>query len=152
MTRKLRTRFDLLKPNVESVVTTKQSDQKTYHDQHVKQRYFSKGQLVMVKDFIAKKWIPGGIVDTTGPLSYSIEIENGRVICRHVDHIKSRSVITVNDTVEFDQFRTQSTVHSDPTSVVKQETVQERCYPLRSNRHPPLRYQPGLSHLTGEEM
>ena len=35
--RKLRTRFDLLKPNVESVVTTKQSDQKTYHDQHVKQ-------------------------------------------------------------------------------------------------------------------
>ena len=36
---------DLLKPNVESVVTTEQSDQKTYHDQHVKQRYFSKGQL-----------------------------------------------------------------------------------------------------------
>ena len=113
----------------------------------------------MVKDFIARKWIPGEIVDTTGPLSYSIEIKNGRVIRRHVDHIKSRSVITVNspsqtyshDTMEFDQFRTRSADHPESTSVVKQEHVQERRYPLRSNRHPPLRYQ-RLSHLTGEEM
>ena len=73
-------------------MTTKQSDQKTYHDQHVKQRHFSKGQLVMVKDFIVKKWLPREIVDITGPLSYSIEIENRRIIRRHVDHIKSRSV------------------------------------------------------------
>ena len=33
---KLRTRFDLLKPNIESVVTTKQSNQKTHHDKHDK--------------------------------------------------------------------------------------------------------------------
>ena len=37
--RKLHTRLDLLKPNIESVVTTKQSNQKTYHDEHVKQRH-----------------------------------------------------------------------------------------------------------------
>ena len=43
----------------------------------------------MVKDFIAQKWIPGEIVDVTGPLSYSIQIENGKIIRRHVDHIKS---------------------------------------------------------------
>ena len=41
----------------------------------------------MVKDLIAKKWIPEEIVDTIGPLSYSIEIENERIICRHVDQI-----------------------------------------------------------------
>ena len=70
-------RFDLLKPNIESVVNTKQSNQKTHHDIYVKQRHRVKGQLVMVKDFIVKKWIPGEIVNTTGPLSYSIRIENG---------------------------------------------------------------------------
>ena len=160
--RKLRTRFDLLKPNIESVINTKQSNQKTHHDKHVKQRHFSKGQLVMVKDFILKKWIPGKIVNTTGPLSHSIQIENGRIIRRHVDHIKSRLVITVkspsqpytNDTMEFDLFPTPSTDHFEPTPtpVVQQEPVQERRYPLRSSRHPPSRYQPGLSHLTGEEM
>ena len=86
--RKLRTRFDLLNPNIESVVKIKQSNQKTHHDKHVKQRHFSKGQLVMVKDFILMKWIPGKIVNTTGPLSYSIQIENERIICHHVDHCK----------------------------------------------------------------
>ena len=114
---KLCTRFDLLKPNIESVVNTKQSNQKTHYDKHIKQRHFAKGQLVMVKDFIVKKWIPGEIVNTTGSLSYSIQVENGRIIRRHVDHIKSRSVITVNspsqpytnDTMEFDLFPTHST-------------------------------------------
>ena len=50
----------------------------------------------MVKDLIAQKWIPGEIVDVTGPLSYSIQIENGKIIRQHVDHIKSHSVITVS--------------------------------------------------------
>ena len=71
---KLRMCFDLLKPNIESVVNTKQSNQKTHHDKHVKQRHFVKGELVIVKDFIVKKWIPGEIVNNTGPLSYSIQI------------------------------------------------------------------------------
>ena len=157
---KLCTRFDLLKPNIESVVNTKQSNQKTHYDKHVKQQHFVKGQLVMVKDFILKKWTPGEIVNTTGPLSYSIQIENGRIIHRHVDHIKFRSVITVNspsqpytnDTMEFDLFPTPSVDYFEPTPVVQQEPVQERRYPLRSSGHAPLRYQPGLLHLTGEEI
>ena len=56
--------------------------------------------------------------------------------------------------MELDLFPTPNTDHFEPTPtpVVQQEPVQERCYPLRSSRHPPSRYQPGLSHLTGEEM
>ena len=69
-----------------------------------------------VKEFIAQKWIPGEIMYTTEPLSYWIQIDNKRIICHHVDHIKSRSVITVNspsqpytnDTIEFDLFPTPS--------------------------------------------
>ena len=95
----------------------------------------------MVKDFILKKWIQGEIVNTTGPLPYSIQIENGRIIHCHVDHINSHSVITVhspsqsytNDTMEFDLFPTPSTDYFEPTPVVQQEPVQKRCYPLSSS-------------------
>ena len=114
----------------------------------------------MVRDFIAQKWIPGEIVDVTGPLSYSIHIENEKTIRLHVDHIKSHSVITINspsqpytkDTMEFDLFQTPSTDCSESTQVVQQEPVREHRYSLRASRHPPLHYQPGLLHLTGEEM
>ena len=87
-------------------------------------------------------------MNTTELLSYSIQIENRRIICRHVDHIKSHSVITVNslsqtytnDTMEFDQFPTPRADHFEPTPVVQQEPVQERSYPLRSSQHPPSQY------------
>ena len=57
--RKIRTRFDLLKPDTQSFVTSKQAQQKM----HYKSRQFSTGQPVMVKDFrSSRKWIPGMIV------------------------------------------------------------------------------------------
>ena len=121
---------------------------------------FLKGQLVIVKDFIAQKWIPGEIVGVTGPQSYSIQIENEKIIHWDVDHIKSRLVITVNspsqpytkDTMEFDLFPAPSTGSSEFMPVVQQEPVQECRYPLKPSQHPPLRCQLGLSYLTGEEM
>ena len=51
--RKIRTRFDLLKPNTERKVSDKQmkQKQKQQHDKHAKPRTFSVGQQVMLKDF-----------------------------------------------------------------------------------------------------
>ena len=45
--RKLRTRFDLLKLDLQSLVTTKQATQKKHHHQQWRLRQFSTGQLVM---------------------------------------------------------------------------------------------------------
>ena len=78
-------------------------------------------------------------MDITGPLSYSIQIKNGKVFCQNVDHIKFRSVITVNylsqpytkDTTEFDLFPTPTAVCSESTLVIQREPVQECHYPLR---------------------
>ena len=72
------------------------------------------------------------IVDVTGPLSYSILIENGKIIHRHVDYFKSCSVITVKsssqpstkETMEFHLFPTPSTGCSESTPVIQQEPVQ----------------------------
>ena len=41
--RKIQTQFDLLKPDVESFITSKQSQQKKYHDSHSKLRNFTLG-------------------------------------------------------------------------------------------------------------
>ena len=48
--RSICTRFDLLKPNLESSVAGKQAEQKSQHDKHACQRKFSIGEKVMVKN------------------------------------------------------------------------------------------------------
>ena len=45
------TRFDLLKPDLRSKVLSKQASQKLQRDQHSKTRSFTTGQAVMVRDF-----------------------------------------------------------------------------------------------------
>ena len=67
--RKVRTRFDLLKPDVQSIVSEKQSLQKKYHDQHSKIRRFSIGQFVMIRNFLSQlKWMPGKVKSQLGPV------------------------------------------------------------------------------------
>ena len=48
---KLRTRFDLLKPDTKGVVLPRQADQKQYHDRHVRQRCLFPRTPVMVWNF-----------------------------------------------------------------------------------------------------
>ncbi len=44
----------------------------------------------MIRNFLSKlKWIPGTIKGQQGPVSYEIELDDGRVMRRHVDHIIS---------------------------------------------------------------
>ena len=38
------------------------------------------------------EWVPGIIHSITGPLSYRVELGDGRVVRRHVDHVRSRHV------------------------------------------------------------
>lgn len=84
----LETMFDLLKPHLQSLVTTKQAAQKEHHDQHSKLRQFSAGQLVMVRDFhLQDKWLPGVVKYHSGPVSYDVELGNGRMVKRQVDHL-----------------------------------------------------------------
>ena len=84
--RKIQTRFDLLKSDVESFVTSKQSQQKKHHNSHSKLRNFTPGQLVMAKVFNScNKWVPGLIEECSGPLSYTVKLQDGKIIHRHAD-------------------------------------------------------------------
>ena len=87
--RKMRTKFDMLRPDIPGVVTSKQTIQKKYHDRHVRMRTFTPGQTVMARDYLSsKKWVPGVIVSRSGPLLYQIQLSDNRIIIRHPDQIR----------------------------------------------------------------
>ena len=107
MGRSLRTRWDLLKPSTDENVRRHQVTQKSLHDQHAWWRCMSIGDSVMVRYFSAgPNWVPGVVAQRLGPLTYLIDIFDGRLWKRHVDHIKkcgkfnNRSVDAAE--VEFD--------------------------------------------------
>ena len=105
--RKLRTRFDLMKPDIMGYVTLKQAQQKQYHDKHAKSRFFFPVTPVMVRNFQEpNKWIPGIILQKLGPVTYRVEIANGKILKQHIEHLilrrESSSVSTAPDTTQLD--------------------------------------------------
>ena len=95
MKRPLRTRLDLLRPSLSSRVLSRQADQKRLHDAHSKSREFEVGQSVLVRNLReGPKWLPGTIVEKTGPVSYRVEVSDQRWR-RHADQLLDHgSVVT----------------------------------------------------------
>ena len=89
--RRLRTRLNLVQPDVRQRVEAQQSSQKEQHDNTRTARQFAEGDKVLVKNFSpGPKWKKAHIESRTGPLSYTIKSEDGVVTRRHVDHILKR--------------------------------------------------------------
>ena len=83
MKRKLGTQLYWLYPNMADLVRSKQSKQKAAHDYHAKERTLDEGRAVYVKDLRYKKtWMPGTVVDKTGPVSARVQLDDGSVIRR----------------------------------------------------------------------
>ena len=93
MGRRPRSQLDLMQPNVATRVFSSQVRQKMGHDQGTKDRAFSTNDLVFVRNFSTSgnTWLPGTIVGSKGSLVYHIQLEDGRVVQRHIEHIHSRS-------------------------------------------------------------
>ena len=142
--RKLRTRLDLLKPDVEENVLTSQTGQAKSHDLHVKARIFHKGQPVWIKDFVTKKWVEGTIVEERGPYSFLVRTESGKSWHKNANQLRDRSQPLKDWTVS-------STPLSPPTSdpfvsgddLTSSETAPSAppapLYPQRVH-HPPDRF------------
>ena len=92
-----RSQLDLLKPELSTKVQLKQESQKRNHDIHTKGREFQIGDQVFVKEFPSgKDWLEGTITEVRGPLTYHVTLSDGRVIRRHVDHLRKRTSQTSN--------------------------------------------------------
>ena len=87
--RNLRTRLDLLLPNLSARVEQSQSRQKQGHDVHARDRAFTVGSKVFVRDFRGPtKWVIGTILNKFGTYSYSVLLDGaGILVRRHADHI-----------------------------------------------------------------
>ncbi|XP_019859677.1 PREDICTED: uncharacterized protein K02A2.6-like [Amphimedon queenslandica] len=127
MGRQLRTVLDLLYPDTEQTVRSKQ--EKAVGGR-VHTRRFKIGDLAYTKTPQEKVWLPVKITKVTGPLSYQVITEGGVVMRRHIDHLRSR-------------FEEQTSHHSDVTDWSfmgsSQEVEQEEQRPSVPPRSGPLR-------------
>ena len=80
MNRRLRSRFDRLFPDLQQHVQKKQAEQAASHNNSKPLRSFKVGDLIYTKDFSSTPliWIPGTVAKVTGPLSYHIELGDGK--------------------------------------------------------------------------
>ena len=84
--RRLKTKFDLLRPDRKKVVTFRQGGQKP-HSRNAVLRSYPVGSDIMVRDYrLADKWIPGTIVQKLGPVTYEVDLGSGNLVKPMCDH------------------------------------------------------------------
>ena len=94
MGRKLRSHLSILTPNSATRINSKQRIQKEYYDKGAKERELTIGTSVLVRNFPNdNSWLRGTLKDKSGPLSFTIELDDGRIIRRHLDHIRLCEVL-----------------------------------------------------------
>ena len=90
--RPLRCHLDLLKPDIGATVQNQQIQQQLNHDVHSKGRKFQISDIVFVENFgHGSKWLAGIIEEIRGPLTYMVKLSDGRLVKRHVDHIRNQT-------------------------------------------------------------
>ena len=96
--RNLRTRLDLLKPDVKKTVTDSQM-KVTFSSTKGKDREFKVGQSVIARDYRDKeKWIPGRIEERIGPLMYKVDTGSNYLWRRHADQLRESNLGLMSDT------------------------------------------------------
>ncbi|KAL7825671.1 hypothetical protein SRHO_G00334090 [Serrasalmus rhombeus] len=89
--RRVRTRWDLLRPDIQSRVLRGQETMVANSKRNSVIRDLPLRAAVWVKDFSGReKWLPGTVIDKMGPLSYRVEVA-GNVWRRHIDHLLCRN-------------------------------------------------------------
>ena len=79
-------------PDIRSKVQKKQQTQIINHDKKARSQTLQVGDTVSVRNFPSGNgWLPGVIEERSGPLSYQIRLQDGRLVRRHIDHIIYRS-------------------------------------------------------------
>ena len=94
--RTLRTRLNLLRPDISTKVQDKQASQKQHHDKKSRDRHFQLGQSVLVENNKPEpKWVVGTVVEKLGDISYRVQIGN-QVWKRHIDQLLQTTITQAN--------------------------------------------------------
>ena len=145
--RKLRTKFDLLKPDQGRLVTSRQAAQKPQSHKHTL-RVFTIGSAVMVRNYRRPdKWVPGTIVRKLGPVTYQVDLGRGNLVKCHSDQLTTRleppsgehSKTNETQTTQDDYFQYPDTSDDPLPEQVDPPHHPPDRYPQRV-RQPPDRY------------
>ena len=86
---RIRTRLDLLKPDLAKNIYHKQAVQKTHHNLHAKVQGLDVGQQVMACNFEeGLKWFPESTSQQHGPVTLEVKLEDGRLWKCYTDRLK----------------------------------------------------------------
>ena len=137
--RNLRTRLDLLLPNLSARVEQSQSRQKQEHDVHARDCTFTVGSKVFVRDFRGPtKWVPGTILNKFGTYSYSVLLDGaGILVRRHADHIRGYLLDDVPTRQAVSDLPVTTTPSVTETSASTVEPVEKIPSPVKiADRYP----------------
>ena len=146
--RKVRTRLDLMLPNVRERVERKQCNQKQVYDKDTKLRSFDLGSQVFVRNYgQGSKWLQGKVVEANSPM-YIVHLKDGGEKRCHLNQM--RHSINEELDMDFDSENVDEQLLIPSTSMPNVETSivdssirnsSVNRYPSR-NRLPPDRFIP----------
>lgn len=115
--RQLKNFFDKIHPHY--LTTTKTDEKKP-------SRSFNDGQDVWVRNYASgQKWIPGSIISKTGPVSYTVSIDAGKQVKRHLDQLRHRESTFDTDMKKTGEFITTLNKQYLPVSAENNDTADE---------------------------
>ena len=157
--RRPRCLLDLLYPDISGKVRLCQERQKATHDQHAKGRVVVIGDDVFIRNFgQGPTWLAGSIMDALGTCSYQVKLTDGRIVRRHMDHIRPRTTDIPPESPE-DDFEDDFTLPEIPDQPVSNPpseqtpdtaavapTTEPELRRSSRNRYPPSRFGWSYTH------
>ncbi len=138
MKRHLRTKLDIVHPDVIKNVAKAQSRQVKYFNQGTKPQSFRINQKVWARNYKEKpRWVSGFVVQKLGAVTYRVKIQNGLIWKRHADQLKPNFSTSEDE----DSYLAIPAPQQDDNPLPVQPTFGEGPFPAR-NRQPVVRYSP----------
>ena len=89
--RRLRSHLDNIRPDIDRKTRLNQERQKQGHDRRARVREFRLNDLVYAKSYgSGASWLPGKITAVHGAMLFTVQLENGRIVRKHTDQLRSR--------------------------------------------------------------
>ena len=129
MGRKLRSHLSILIPNSATRIKSKQRIQKEHYDKWAKERELTIGTSVLRNFPDDNSWLRGILKDKSGPLSFTIELDDGWIIRRHLDHIRLYEVLDLRSKDSGATFPHNVEIPLSQPKVVNSETVESNVVP-----------------------
>jgi transposase InsO family protein len=122
--RNLRTRLDLLKPDIRRDVVRKQFDQASTR-KTARDRQLNIGDRVSVRDYRQQgtKWVPALVTEKTGPVSYKVEVAHNTVWRRHIDQLQPSSIPVTTKQNQHSEVVTSDKTVTRPTVNIPDEPI-----------------------------